>query len=511
MSKENEELHRAFDLLLEAISNLEVGGWQAGFKAAASAPPTVKEPVKRVEPAVRAAPPSAAAKGKAKDPNPDWEDVPYNPVPITPLSRAPRFAQVVGSPPSSSSLAGPSRPVIGSAVAAMAARSPAGGQGGQGGPGGNPPQQQPPLAYQTGDAFNQMWDNIPTDVGRQALEQTALNRGNQQVQFAAMLKYNLRLQGMVGQLTNQVAQAQQTAQAANVAAVNAAAQAQAAGNVDRFRPAAPPKFGNKAKDAEVRQWLPVIEDYLRTAPDQDYIRLASSYLEGGPRSLWTSVYEAYRTAHAAAPEPPNPRQFFRQTMEQNYGLQDLEQKYWDTWEHLRQGPSQDINEYNISFQQALTDLAASITDEQVKIEKYRSGLQFDLRQLCRTSPAGTRWARLADIIQYATLQWPVIQERIAKKKKSAAETTKVGGKRKASGGSGGSGSNRPSGKARLGILSDEQKKKDMDEKLCHICHQPGHQQRQCPNNPKNRVRKGKVAAVSGKTPPTDMSEDEEDF
>ena len=160
------------------------------------------------------------------------------------------------------------------------------------------------------------------------------------------------------------------------------------------------------------------------------------------------------------------------------------------------------------------DLAASITDEQVKIEKYGSGLQFDLRQLCRTSPAGTRWAKLTDIIQYATLQWPVIQERIAKKKKSA-EATKVGGKRKASGGSGGSGSSRPSGKARLGAsgrLSDEQMKKDMDEKLCHICHQPGHQQRQCPDNPKNnvkRVKKVKVAAVSKNAPPADMSEDED--
>ena len=108
---------------------------------------------------------------------------------------------------------------------------PAGGQGGQGGPsaaqnpaaGGMNPPQQPPLAYQTGDAFNQMWDNTPTDVGRQALEQTALSRGNHEVQFAAMLKYNLRLQSMVGQLTNQVAQAQQTAQAANAAAANATA------------------------------------------------------------------------------------------------------------------------------------------------------------------------------------------------------------------------------------------------------------------------------------------------
>jgi hypothetical protein len=71
----------------------------------------------------------------------------------------------------------------------------------------------------------------------------------------------------------------------------------------------------------------MIKDYLRTAPDADYVRLASSYLESGSRSLWTSVYEAYKAAHGGA-EPLNPRQFFRETLEANYGLQDLDQKFW---------------------------------------------------------------------------------------------------------------------------------------------------------------------------------------
>jgi hypothetical protein len=114
--------------------------------------------------------------------------------------------------------------------------------------------------------------------------------------------------------------------------------ATAAENVDRFRPAASPGYGNKKKDAEVKQWIPIIEDYLRTALDADYIRLASSYSEGGPRSLWTSVYEAYKAANGGA-EPAQPRVFFQETLENNYGLQDLEQKYWDTWNSLRQGPT----------------------------------------------------------------------------------------------------------------------------------------------------------------------------
>jgi hypothetical protein len=75
---------------------------------------------------------------------------------------------------------------------------------------------------------------------------------------------------------------------------------------------------------------------------------------------------------------------------------------------VKQGPSQDIAEYNVEFQQALTDLAEHVTDEQIKIKKYHNGLQHDLKEICRTSPAGTRWARVMDIIQYATLQWPAV-------------------------------------------------------------------------------------------------------
>jgi hypothetical protein len=175
-----------------------------------------------------------------------------------------------------------------------------------------------------------MWNNCATDVARQNLEQQAISRSPvAEVQIAAMVKINLPLQATVGALTGQVGAAQATAAAANQAAANAQGTTTAAGNTDRFRPAAPPKYGNKKKDADVNQWIPIIEDYLRTAPDADYIRLASSYLEGGPRSLWTSVYEAYKAANGGA-EPAQPRVFFRETLENNYGLQDLEQKYWDT-------------------------------------------------------------------------------------------------------------------------------------------------------------------------------------
>jgi hypothetical protein len=173
--------------------------------------------------------------------------------------------------------------------------------------------------YNTAAQSNQMWDNCTTVW----LDRTLKNKPSLALKLEEssfrMLKYKLRLQATIGALTGQVGAALPAAAHANVAAANAQAVAQAARNADRFRPAAPPKYGNKKKDANVKQWISIIEDYLRIAPDADYIRLASSYLEGGPRSLWTSVYEAYKAANAGA-EPPNPRVFFRETMESNYGL-----------------------------------------------------------------------------------------------------------------------------------------------------------------------------------------------
>jgi hypothetical protein len=451
------ELFRALHAIIDGVTNLNLRDLEAEAKAAVASEKAQAEST--TQGASKSA--SASSKGKAKDPDPVWTEVSYNPVPITPLSTRPRFYQVVGSP-SESPIVPPSRVSVEAVSLAHPAWNPAvieawaatnppagvgqnfqgGGQRGPQGPqgpqdggvqgGGGDGQDgggQPPLPCNNAAGFLAAWNTAPSDQARNNLEQEAVNGSPaQDVQFGAMLKINLRLQATVGQLTNRVAQAQGQVVAANVLARQAQAAAQGAANVDRFRPSAPLKYGDKKKVEHVGHWIPIIEDYLRTAPDADYIRLASSYFEGGPRTLWTNVYEAFKRANGGN-EPPTPCQFFRETLEANYGLQDLDQKYWDTRNDLKMGPTQSVTEYNVDFQQALTDLAGHVRDEQVKIEKYRAGLQHDLRQMCRTSPAGTRWARLTDLMQFATLQWPNVQERIARSKKTPHEPTKVGGKR----------------------------------------------------------------------------------
>jgi hypothetical protein len=70
------------------------------------------------------------------------------------------------------------------------------------------------------------------------------------------------MQALVVQLNTIVNQTQGQVATANALARQAQAATHNAANVDRFRPAAPPKYGDKKKGKHVDHWIPVIEDYL---------------------------------------------------------------------------------------------------------------------------------------------------------------------------------------------------------------------------------------------------------
>jgi hypothetical protein len=139
------------------------------------------------------------------------------------LSSRPRFSQVVGFSSES--------PIVSHSPISVAVHAIANAAGGAGPAGGNSPS---PLAYASGAQFNAQWNACVTDQARAILEQEAITRSPiQEVQLTAMVKINLRLQATVGQLVGQV-------QAATIAA-------QAAGNVDRFRSAAPPSTETRSR------------------------------------------------------------------------------------------------------------------------------------------------------------------------------------------------------------------------------------------------------------------------
>jgi hypothetical protein len=71
MSKERgAKLFRALHAIIDAVTNLNLRDLEAEAKASSSS--SAEEGTSS----------KASAKGKAKDPNPDWTEVPYNPVPL---------------------------------------------------------------------------------------------------------------------------------------------------------------------------------------------------------------------------------------------------------------------------------------------------------------------------------------------------------------------------------------------------------------------------------------------
>jgi hypothetical protein len=175
MSKERkEELFPALNTILDVVTALNLRDLEAEVAAAIAAD--------RGKTSSQGA--STSSKGKNKVADPDWEDIPYDPVPITPFSSRPRFSQVVGSSSKS--------PIVPRSPISVAVHAMANAAGGAGPAGGNPPT--PPLAYASGAQFNAQWDACVTDQARAALEQEAITRSPiQNVQFAAMVRINVRL------------------------------------------------------------------------------------------------------------------------------------------------------------------------------------------------------------------------------------------------------------------------------------------------------------------------------
>jgi hypothetical protein len=98
------ELFRALHAIIDAVTNLNLRDLEAEAKAAVASKKVQAESSTKGPAHLRV----HLQKAKPKDADPDWTEVSYNPVPITPLSTRPRFSQVVGSS-SESPIVPPSR------------------------------------------------------------------------------------------------------------------------------------------------------------------------------------------------------------------------------------------------------------------------------------------------------------------------------------------------------------------------------------------------------------------
>ena len=193
------------------------------------------------------------------------------------------------------------------------------------------------IVPKTAEQFLARWAAL-SEAEREAFELDQCGSAEQTVVNEALKKTNLRtaeyLKLMAQQLSeskDEAAAAKAEAAAARLAADAAVAgQAQQAAQVNKsdvHKPKPPPSFENKEKDLPIQKWLPVVESYLEGCPDKDYLRNASSFLGGKPRSFWQSKFDLRLKS---GPPIDNPSEFFREVMMSGYGLKDDVQGYWDT-------------------------------------------------------------------------------------------------------------------------------------------------------------------------------------
>lgn len=192
----------------------------------------------------------------------DWESVPV--LPSESVELAPSYSQVAGSSSQAVYVTPVRRSVREQSVTSaesgitMAAVPPV----------------QPNFATCTAAQFEAYWTALPNDAAKIAAETLALAAGNAPVMLAVLAHRDERNNARIARLNNQLGQTQNQIVAANA---NVAARA-----------SAPSKFENKESGPDIRQWLPMIEEYSSDTPNNQYLRIASSYLNGKPRSYWMS-------------------------------------------------------------------------------------------------------------------------------------------------------------------------------------------------------------------------------
>ena len=108
------------------------------------------------------------------------------------------------------------------------------------------PIQQAVAGFTTGQQFDTFYGTLPNDAARRVAENFGSVSAHNDVRLAAMVAKSAHQEREIRALATAVNNANTAAQQANTAATNAQAVAQAAGNRERWGPAAPGKYGNKA-------------------------------------------------------------------------------------------------------------------------------------------------------------------------------------------------------------------------------------------------------------------------
>ena len=283
----------------------------------------------------------------------------------------------------------------------------------------------------------------------------------------------------------------------------------------KFDIAKPPRFSGKLKDGDldIRGWFSLMEEYCKlTEVDPDKAAtVVALYLDGRARVMYLARLES---AKVLDPGFKPTLDWLKDLLIQAYGSVDPIALAWTKLEKLKQG-SGSVEEYITSFEQICAELGPECPNEPDRIQRFKAGLNSDLRFRCAATPYGKRWENFQDFVRCCALNWQVMQQNKPQTKEGVnnSENPKSKGNKKkpnnqtnslsvkSDAASIGKKGKKPylkktTGKANGSGLSipRAEMQRLMNEGRCLYCKEKGHFARDCPTNPKAQAKEASAKA-----------------
>lgn len=285
-------------------------------------------------------------------------------------------------------------------------------------------------------------------------------------------------------------------------------------NKPKYDIAKPPRFAAKQKDGDldIRGWFALMLEYCKlTEVDPDKAAsVIALYLDGRARVMYLAMLESAKVLN---PDFKPTVDWLKDLLFQAYGSVDPIALAWTKLDKLKQGSSS-VEEYVTNFEQVCAELGPECPNEPDKIQRFKAGLNSDIRFRCAATPFGKRWTNFQDFVRCCALNWEVMQQNKPQNKEggSDADAPKSKGNQKpknkpnnnslsvqSNAASIGKKGRKPylkktTGKANGSGLSipRAEMQRLMNEGRCLYCKEKGHFARDCPTNPN---AKGKEASA----------------